>query len=313
MTALRNWLKCRRPQLLGVTLLLAVGGLTSSEGQSGTAIYYRGQTIAPAFEGWEEQPDGTFDLVFGYLNRNVEEYFHIPVGPNNRVEPGDLDRGQPTYFLPGRNHYIFRVRVPKDFGKKEVAWFVTSHGKTESAYGSLRPEYVLDDVMMSGNFGGDRRSDTERNKKPVVTIEGRTERTVRVNEPLALTALASDDGVPKVAPAPNTAFSIASAKGLRVTWSVYRGAGEAVTFAPEQFLPYPDRRKYANSPWRAGWMPPPLPADGKFPVTVTFSEPGTYVLRVIASDGGLTAYQPVTVTVLGASPVGDARSIAPSR
>jgi hypothetical protein len=314
MTALVDWLKHRRLLLLGVTLLLGPGSLTSSEGQSGTAIYYRGQTIAPAFEGWEEQPDGTFDLIFGYLNRNIEEFFHIPVGLNNRVEPGGPDQGQPTYFLPGRNHYVFRIRVPKEFGRNELVWTVTSHGKTESAYGSLKPEYVLDDVMMSANFGGERRLDVDVNKRPVVTIEGSSERTVRVNEPLALMALASDDGVPEVAPMPlMTRFSLASAKGLRVTWFVYRGPGETVTFDPEQFLAYPDRRKYANSPWRPGWVPPPLPPDGRFAVTVTFSEPGTYVLRVIASDGALSAYQAVTITVLGVSPVGDARPSAPAR
>ena len=77
-----------------------------------------GQDVVPYFEGWIRNPDGTFDLVFGYFNRNWKEELAIPAGPDNIVEPGGPDRGQPTYFLPRRQGWIFRVRVPKDFGKQ---------------------------------------------------------------------------------------------------------------------------------------------------------------------------------------------------
>jgi len=87
------------------------------------------------------------------------------------------------------------------------------------------------------------------------------------------------------------------ALGLRVAWFVYRGAGK-VTFDPEQFKVYTDYR--SNSPWTPGWAPPPVPADGKFPVTVTFSRPGTFVIRVMAHDGGLQSTQDVTVTATSA-------------
>ena len=85
---------------------------------------------------------GSFSLVFGYFNRNWEEAMHLPVGENNTIEPGGPDRGQPTYFHPRRNQFIFRVRVPKDFGKKELVWTLTSHGKTERVYGTLAPDYL---------------------------------------------------------------------------------------------------------------------------------------------------------------------------
>lgn len=124
---------------------------------------------------------------------------------------------------------------------------------------------------------------------------------VKVGERLTLTARATDDGIPKPSPAPMEYPSQRYAQGLRVAWFVYRGAGKAVTFDPEQFRVYPDYRRHANSPWRPGWAPPPLPPDGKFPVTAVFSEPGTFVVRVLASDGGLSAYQDITVQVLGAS------------
>ena len=44
-----------------------------------------------------------------------------------------MDRGQPTYFLPRRHRFVYRLRVPGDFGKKEIVWTLKSHGKTERA------------------------------------------------------------------------------------------------------------------------------------------------------------------------------------
>jgi hypothetical protein len=85
---------------------------------------------------------------------------------------------------------------------------------------------------------------------------------------------------------------------LRVAWFVYRGPADRVAFDPEQFKVYEDTQ--GNSPWRPGWVPPPLAADGKFPVNVTFSAPGTFVVRVMAHDG-LAATQEVTVTVTPSS------------
>jgi len=278
-----------------VLLMLAVVPRSSGQIQ-----YQSGQNIAPAFEGWEENADGSFNLLFGYLNRNYQEKLYIPIGPDNTVDPGGPDQGQPTYFLPRRNRHVFRVRVPKDFGNKEMVWTITAHGKTERVYGTLNPDYVLDArVLYRNNTGIDPVGATETNKPPVVAVEGVTRRSVTVGEPLNLTATASDDGVPAPAPMPMREIGFRSALGLRVAWFVYRGAGDAVTFEPEQFKVYPDFLR--GSPWTPGWTPPPLPADRKFPVRVTFKTPGTFVLRVQAHDGGADATQDVTVTVSAAT------------
>ena len=85
--------------------------------------------------------------------------------------------------------------------------------------------------------------------------------------------------------------------GLRVAWYVYRGDGAHVAFDPPQFKAYPDYRLNSNSPWSPGWETPPLPADRRWPVTATFSQPGEYVVRVLATDGGLTDHRDVAVTV----------------
>lgn len=238
-------------------------------------------------------------MVFGYLNRNYEEQLHIPVGPDNNVSPGPADQGQPAHFLPRRNRYVFRVKVPKDFGNKEVVWTVTANGKTEKAYATLKPEYVSDPrVMMINHNSGVSDADKSINKAPEARVEGTAPRNVKVGETLTLVAFISDDGVPKRRAAAGALSTGASgAKGLRVSWFVYRGPGKAVTFDPEQFNVWVDYRPKANTPWTASWAPPPLPPDGQFPVTVTFSEPGTYVLRVMAHDGGLDTTQDVTVNV----------------
>ena len=275
-------------------VVLTVGGVAPTSGQES---YSTGSNVAPSFEGWEENADGTFSMVFGYLNRNYDEILDIAIGPDNNVSPGPADQGQPTHFLPRRNRYVFRVRVPKDFGNKEVVWTITANGKTEKAYATLKPEYVSDArVMMINNNAGVRDSEKSINKAPIVKVEGAPKRTVKVGEPLTLTAFASDDGVPRAKPATTLAIGANGSTGLRVAWFVYRGPG-TVTFDPEQFNVYVDYRPKANTPWTPGWAPPPLPPGGMIPVNVTFSAPGTYVLRVQAHDGGLDSVQDVTVTV----------------
>ena len=276
------------------TAVLSLTALTAASGQ--TIIYSRGQNVVPSFEGWEQNPDGTFSLWFGYMNRNMDEKVHIPIGPNNTLEPGSPDRGQPTYFQPRRNRYVFRVTVPQDFGTQDVVWTLTSHGKTDSAYGSLKPDYVVDDLLKMNDIGGLRVYDFEgRNQAPVVRIEGNTRRTVGVGEPLRLTAVANDDGKPEPKATVSRTPVNHNAWGLRVAWLVYRGPGDGVAFDPGQLKTYPDYR--GNSPWTPDWEPPPLPADGTFPVTATFATAGTYVLRVMAHDGGLITTEDVTVTV----------------
>jgi hypothetical protein len=84
--------------------------------------------------------------------------------------------------------------------------------------------------------------------------------------------------------------------GLHVSWFVYRGPGQ-VTFDPLQIEVWEDTRPYSNYPWSLGWANPEPPEDGRWVVQVTFDEPGTYVLRGLVDDGGLSVYRDVTVEV----------------
>jgi hypothetical protein len=275
------------------------------------------------------------------MNRNWEEELDVPVGPDNSFSPGNADRGQPTHFLPRRNRFIFRVRVPNGFSEKdELVWTLTTHGKTEKAYASLRPDYIVDDVVKASETGalgaGTSSPEVRSNKPPVVRLDEIKSRSVKVGEPVALGVEVKDDGIPKprdltrvaaaqaraaaqstgtapsTAPAtapttpstpprnpamsPPTRITVGKNLGLHVSWFVYRGAGK-VTFDPPQVKPWEDTRAGANSPWAPLWSAPPLPADGKTWVNVTFSEPGTYVLRCRADDGALVADEELTIVV----------------
>ena len=296
---------------LGCALLVASAFVLVAVQESGAQAprkmresFATGQEVVPAYEGWEPNPDGSFSLVFGYFNRNWEEELDIPPGPHNRIEPGGPDQGQPTRFLPRRNRFLFRIRVPADFGDSEVVWTLTSpNGETKRAYATLHPDYYIDNSVIMANSGGGVSGEIYTNQPPELTVDGRLTRTVKVGQPVDLVAHASDDGIPE--PRPMRRFDPArrpvnvtpnAASGLRLSWFVYRGAGEVV-FDPPQFKAWEDTRNNADSPYSPGWKTPPAPPDGKWVVQATFSEPGTYVLRGLAHDGGLLAAEDVTFVV----------------
>jgi hypothetical protein len=297
--------------------------------------YRSGQTVSTAFEGWEEETDGSRYFLFGYMNANWEQEPDIPTGPNNYFVLGEVgtggadpaafdasvaDQGQPTRFLPRRNRFVFKVPVPEGFNATdEVIWTLTANDTTVSAYASLRLDYRVDGLIKASEQGaigaGTTNPVIRANLAPTLSVEGPATRTVRVGEPLRLTAVATDDGVPKATqPRRSTdpfgrgasdvpagwmkprQITVGSATGLRLSWYVYRGGG-TVAFAPEQIKVWEDTRVHANSPWANYWYPPALPEDDTWETEVTFDEPGTYVLRCLASDGALGVDSDVTVTV----------------
>ncbi len=181
-----------------VVSMLALGPRVA--GQSLT--YTKGQNVAPAYEGWEQDPDGSRWFVFGYMNRNWVEEINIPPGPDNSILPGGPDQGQPAHFLPRRNRFVFRVPVPKNFTEKdEVIWTLTAHGTTEKAWASVRADYLLDNVVKASETGalgaGTSSPEVRANVPPTVTVEGPKELTVKAGEPLTITAVVKDDGIPR--------------------------------------------------------------------------------------------------------------------
>ena len=218
-----------------------------------------GQSITGVFEGWYSNPDGSFTLLVGYFNRNQKEILDIPIGPNNRIEPGGPDQGQPTHFLPRRQWGVFTITVPKDFGDKKVVWTLVANGQTTSIPMNLNPLWFVEPLNAAG-IG---------NTPPVVKFEPEgtgfqgpprgisASFTTKVSAPLALTAWVTDDGrLPpegRFRPGPS----------VTMFWSQFRGPG-AVTFTEVR--------------------PSVAPANGKATTTATFSAPGEYILRAQAND-----------------------------
>jgi hypothetical protein len=320
---------------LSALLFAALSSVSIVSAQSLT--YSRGQNVSPAYEGWEEDADGSRYFVFGYMNRNWEEEIDVPVGADNGFNIGEVDQGQPTHFLPRRNRFVFRVPVPKNFGEKdELVWTLTTKGKTERAFASLRLDYQIDNVVRASETGalgaGSSSPEVRANKPPWIEVQGRKTMTAKVGEPVTLTVVVTDDGIPKRrgsglagaavsnqgsrrditvtdgrpnaenpvrvnrAMLPPARVTVGKNVGLHVGWFVYRGPGH-VTFTPEQIMSWEDTRAGANSPWAPVWVAPEMPSDGKITVQATFDQPGTYVLHARADDGALTADGHVTITV----------------
>lgn len=302
--------------MVGAVTIACLGPAFSSA-QEDHLITARGQRIAPIYEGWIQNPNGTFDLIFGYFNLNNEEIIDVPVGSDNSIEPGGPDQGQPAHFFPRRSRFTFRVTVPADFGEKELVWKITANGKTEYAFATLKPDYIINERIMmlnNGGFGGrGQRLGEPDNVQPSIRLEGSATRRVKVGEPLPLLAYAGDDGNPR------GGLGGSNDLGLGVGWVIYRGSDTAVSFEPAQEHPEYRQRKItqerlAKTAFNPAVLrsaavsdsgtsqleeipPPDVVEDLEVPVTATFSAPGTYVLRAMAHDGGLGTTVDVTVTV----------------
>jgi hypothetical protein len=197
--------------------------------QAQSLSYNSGQNVAPGYEGWEEDADGTKYFLFGYMNRNWEEELDVPVGPNNGFSPGAVDQGQPTHFLPRRNRFVFRVKVPANFTPKdELVWTLTTNGVTEKAYASLREDYKVDDVVKASETGalgaGSSSPEIRANKPPVVKVDGQKTLTAKVGQPITIVTTVTDDGIPK--------RRGSGLSGAAVSRTAARGANEAAPTAP---------------------------------------------------------------------------------
>lgn len=259
-----------RSSALSAAIALASGMLVWGQTLPFEPRHDSGQSITGAFEGWFKNPDGSYSLLLGYYNRNQKQELDIPIGPNNRIEPGGPDRGQPVHFLVGRQWGMFAVKVPGDFGENKITWTIVANGKTTVIPASLKADYEISPFIEAA----------VGNTPPALRFEGEgpsvqgpqgmsVERATKLGTPLTLTVWVSDD-------AKLTTPSGAGLKhlGAPVTlrWSKYRGPGE-VKFDKERL----DAEKIEGPHTRAAF-------SGKATTTVTFSEPGQYVLHVVVND-----------------------------
>ncbi len=212
--------------LAGVSLLAGLLMSVAAWAQppaSGAKPANKRDNVTGAFEGWFKNPDGTFSLLLGYFNRNEKQEFDVPIGPENKIEPGGPDRGQPTHFSLGRQWGMFAVKVPANFGTNKITWTIVANGKTAVIPASLLPDYEISPFKEAA----------VGNMPPILSFEetgasvqgplGLTiAKTTTVANPLSLTVFGSDDGK-------WTTLSGAKpgniAVPVRVHWVKYRGPG----------------------------------------------------------------------------------------
>ena len=207
--------------------------------------HWSGQGVAPVYEGFDLNPDGSFNMWFGYMNRNYEEEIDLPVGAANTFEPGG-DRGQPTHFTTRRHKDVFKVTVPKEFADKTLTWKLTTRGKTEQVIATLKPVWQIDRERTTRGGNSEKISS---NLPPVVKVDVASQ----AGSGATLALSATDDGLPVRRGAP---------VGLTVFWTKFRGPGSVQFSAPEAKL-----------------------ANGRTTTTATFSEPGDYILQAVVDDG----------------------------
>jgi len=207
--------------------------------------HWSGQAVAPVYEGFDVNADGSFNMWFGYMNRNYEEQIDLPVGADNTFEPGG-DRGQPTHFVPRRHKDVFSVRVPKDFGDKTLIWKLNAHGQPQQVIATLKPVWQIDRLRTTRGGNSEKVSS---NLPPEVALST----TNQTATGATITVAAKDDGLPARRGQP---------VGMTVLWTKFRGPGDVVFSEPQAKL-----------------------ANGRATTTATFTEPGEYILQAVVDDG----------------------------
>jgi hypothetical protein len=253
-------------------------------------LHKSGDIVAPFFDGWFDNGDGTVTYAFGFLNRNTEEIVDIPLGENNRIEPAQYDGVQPTHFpvynrrgLTGkRERQAFGVTVPKG---TEVVWTLTHAGRTYAVPGrATSTAYDMGTFDMKAAFGSLHPAIrfTPEGRESVGPEGQYAERvSARVGVPVTLSALVQDRG---------ERYGLAEKEiyPVHASWILHRGP------APVQL------GSEVSTIDSEGW--------GQATTDATFSAPGEYVIRLRVDNFGApdsrfdnqccwsNAFVPVTVT-----------------
>ena len=246
-----------------------------------------GLNVYPAFEGWYQNPDGSYTLLIGYYNRNKKQLLDVPIGPQNRIEPGGPDQGQPTHFLVGRGWGTTAIRVPKDFADKKLTWTLTTNGKTVSIPFWITKGYQIEPYIDTAMGNKPPTLKFDANAKgiqgPPMPLAQAQAVSGAAGEAIPLTIWITDDGHEEPgagggggSPAP--------------TGGATGAAGAAAVAAATQGFQRPPRLSVTMSKFRGPGdvkfddATPTIGKDGKATANATFSVPGEYLIRVEGND-----------------------------
>lgn len=279
-----------------------------------------GLRVAPFFDGWYANPDGSVTFSFGYSNLN-NKLVEIPLGPDNFIVPKEYDGRQPSSFpivapetpdggggggarggagadaaaarAPGaagnrgrdrdRDRGVFTVTVPAGY-KGDVVWTLRYAGQTHSV--PARSKSIAYQLSWPAAMGSTppllRFQQSGAAGRGPMGIHGPPVQG-KAGTPLSLAIWLTDDAVHEKEP-----IKFGKARpGMNVSWYKHAGPGPVV-FDPQKA---------------------PFPAlTGQSTTMATFSQPGEYVIRVKADAFGYSdsssgnqccwtnGYQKVTVT-----------------
>ena len=237
-----------------------------------------GASVTPAYDGWYDNPDGTHSFLIGYYNRNWSQEVDIPIGPNNRFEPGEPDRGQPTHFLPNRNYGMFIITVPKNHPPSERLWWtITLNGVTSRVGMILSAEYNMTPTRASEESpnGGYNEPPVlhfapggPAIKGPYATVASAAPKTATVGVPMPLELFVDDDLLySSGANAPVSKLPAFAEAAV----AKYRGPGTVKVEGFKEFTTTKGGKPF--EPWA-----------GKTNGTVTFSAPGDYIVHLTIND-----------------------------
>lgn len=270
-----------------------------------------GEVVAPMFNGWTANDDGSVTMLFGFVNRNREQIVDIPLGPNNFIEPAQFDGVQPTHFpvynrrgLPDVGFFAgiqergaFAVTVPASMAGTEVVWTLKHAGHsysvpgraTSTAYQMSAGERALGTLAPAIKFERDGPETTNREGITAAAI------IASVGIPVTLSAFAQDRGVRSKYP--DVEFE---QYPVGTEWIMHQGPA-APDFEPA-LITGRERAKEAvfDASSNGHWT--------HVQTQATFWEPGEYIIRLrvdnfLALDSKFgnmccwsNAYVPVTVT-----------------
>ena len=268
-------------RLAAPLLLLAGGVLLSAQAPQlpSAPLKQFGASITPSFDGWYDNPDGSHNLLIGYYNRNIESELDIPIGPNNKFDPGPADRGQPTHFMTRRHFGMFIVTMPKETPKtQKITWTLTANNVTTTI-----PMYMHTDYNLTPLKSTEESPDRTFNLPPTlrfassgpswtgpgITLSKAVDRTATVGTPMPLDLLVDDDA--RYSTGGNGPMANPQAP-VSVTIAKYRGPGDVkVADARPKFEAIKGGK-------------PMEPYSGKAATSLTFSQPGEYIVEVTVND-----------------------------
>jgi hypothetical protein len=269
-----------RSFVVGAALVTAAISVAADQARPLAPTPPEGQRVAPFFDGFYENADGSVSLSFGYSNLNATDVIEIPLGPNNFIEPKEFDGRQPTSFPPvsgggptgarrDRERGVFTVTIPAKYSG-DVVWTLRHAGQTHKVPGRTKTgAYGLRWPMAMGSV------------PPLVGFTAST-MTGRGPSGIECPPMQATVGVP-----------------LPLTiWTKDDSQRDSDAEGGVQFKPRGPARPAINIKWYKHSGPGPVTFDpatagltdleGSSASTATFSQGGTYMLRVRVDNFGRT-------------------------